>query len=186
MNAEELLLVNNLNISIVVAMGKNREIGNNNKLLWHLPNDLQHFKKLTMGKPVVMGRKTFESIGKPLPGRDNLVLTSTNPDSITEHSKNFKNKVKIFSDFNNLLKFLVLNYDKTEIMIIGGGRVYQNFLPYAKKIYLTLVDAVFTADVFFPDLDSSLWQECAESRVNFQQDENHAYGYSFLEYEKLV
>lgn len=182
MKVDELLLVNNLNISIVVAMGKNREIGNNNQLLWHLPNDLKHFKKITIGKPIVMGRKTFESIGKPLPGRDNLVLTSANPNYISDH---FKNQVTLFSNFDSLLKFLVLNYDQTEIMIIGGGEIYRKFLPYAKKIYLTLVDAAFTADVFFPDLDSSLWQESAASRVNFQQDEKHAYGYSFLEFFRL-
>lgn len=183
MKVDELLLANNLNISIVVAMGKNQEIGHNNKLLWHLPNDLKHFKNLTIGKPLVMGRKTFESVGRPLPGRDNLVLTSANSNQISEH---FKNQIILFSDFDNLLKFLVLNYDKTEIMIIGGGEIYRKFLPYAKKIYLTLVDAVFTADVFFPELDSNLWQERVGSRISFQQDEKHAYSYSFLEYVKLV
>lgn len=175
---EEEFANRNLNISMVVAMGKNRAIGNNNQLLWHLPNDLKHFKSLTIGKPIVMGRKTFESIGKPLPKRDNLILTTSD---LNNFSHSTTENIKLFAGINQLLEFLEQNYQQIEIMVIGGGEIYRKFLPYTKKIYLTLVDAQLSGDVFFPDLDSNLWQECMKHQVDFKKDDRHAYNYSFLQ-----
>jgi dihydrofolate reductase len=184
---------NNLNISIIVAMAKNGAIGKNNQLLWHLPNDLKRFKALTMGKPVVMGRKTFESIlnslGKPLPGRDNLVLTS----GVNYHqyfpniANSLDTSVKVFNNIHKLLDHLAINYHDTEIMIIGGGEIYKQFLAVANKIYLTLVDtnAVLEADVFFPDIDLNIWHEKTDNKVNNYQDDQHKYNYSFIEYQRL-
>lgn len=176
---EEEFASRQLNISMVVAMGKNRAIGNNNQLLWHLPNDLKHFKSLTIGKPVIMGRKTFESIGKPLPRRDNLILTTSD---LNDFSHPITENVKLFAGINQLLEFLGNNYQQIEIMVIGGGEIYRRFLPYTKKIYLTLVDAELPAEVFFPDLDTKLWQECVQQRVDCNKDDQHAYNYSFLEF----
>lgn len=159
------------NISLILAMDNNRAIGCNNQLLWHLPNDLKNFKKITMGKPVVMGRKTFESIGRPLPGRDNIILTR-NKNTL---SNSCGNSIKIYNNIDDIL----LDYNNIpEIMIIGGGEIYNLFLDRANKIYLTLVDTKLLADTFFPELDSS-WQE--QSNVSYESDEKHQYSYSFIE-----
>ncbi len=165
-----------INLSIVVAYDNNRAIGRNNHLLWHLPNDLKHFKKITMGKPIVMGRKTFESIGRPLPGRDNLVISSSNHLSMSEKTE--INNLWFFASIERLYDFIGhSNY--SEIMIIGGGEIYKQFLPKANKIYLTLVDAKFAdADVFFPKLDNS-WQVLTSAQ--FFIDDKHQYNYTFME-----
>ncbi|MFH1822184.1 MAG: dihydrofolate reductase [Patescibacteria group bacterium] len=128
-------------ISIIAVAGKNNAIGKDNKLLWHIPEDLKHFKKITTGHPVIMGRKTFESIGSPLPNRRNIILTRDKsfqaPSCEIRHS---------FEEIINEAK-------KTdeEIFIIGGGQVYEQFIPYAQKLYLTIVDDAPEADTFFPD-----------------------------------
>ncbi|MBP9743568.1 MAG: dihydrofolate reductase [Burkholderiales bacterium] len=163
------------NISIVVAMAKNRAIGKDNKLLWYLPNDLKYFKQITLNHPIVMGRKTFEAIGRPLPGRDNLVLTS-------DHNYK-KDNIIIFSDSKKLLEYCGKNYNiNQEIMIIGGAEIYNIFLKYAHKIYLTLVDTILDADTFFPELDPNIWREVLEKRVDNYIDHEHQYNYSFREY----
>ena len=140
----------------VVAIGKNREIGNGNKLLWHIPEDLRRFKKLTEGHPIIMGRKTFESIvgyiGKPLPGRTNVVLTR-NPDffrsKYTEEAKNWDN-VKLASTFDDALVHAAQSPGADEIHIGGGGEMYELAFPYIDKLHLTIVDSAPEADVFFP------------------------------------
>jgi len=129
-------------ISIIAAMGQNNGIGKNNKLLWHIPGDLKHFKEITSGNIVVMGRKTYESIGRPLPNRTNIIIT-----------KNNKFKAEdclIKNSFNEVLEE-AKSYKDKEIFIIGGGQIYKQALPHTDKLYLTIVDDEVQADTFFPD-----------------------------------
>ncbi len=129
-------------ISIIAAMGQNNGIGKNNKLLWHIPGDLKHFKEITSGNIIVMGRKTYESIGRPLPNRTNIIIT-----------KNNKFKAEgclIRNSFNEVLEE-AKSYKDKEIFIIGGGQIYKQALPHTDKLYLTIVDDEVQADTFFPD-----------------------------------
>ena len=129
-------------ISIIVAVGKNRAIGRNNQLLWHIPEDMQHFKEKTMGKTVVMGDKTFQSIGKPLPGRRNVVVT-LDPNFMAEG-------VEISNSLDDILE--AAKKFPEETFIIGGGQIYALTFPHADKLYITEVDDSPTdADTFFPD-----------------------------------
>lgn len=137
-------------ISIIAAIGSNRELGKGNQLLWHLPQDLKRFKSITQGHPVIMGRKTFESIGRPLPKRTNVVISSQQdyqPDGVTVVS--------------SLMEALILapDLDEEEVFIIGGGRVYAESLGYADRLYLTLVDGEFEADTFFPEYQEQFGTE---------------------------
>jgi dihydrofolate reductase len=131
-------------ISIIAAIGRNRELGKNNKLLWYIPEDLKRFKKLTQGHAVIMGRKTYESIGKPLPNRKNIIIT---------RDQHFKaDNCFIYHSFEVVIK--AINNGEInggEVFIIGGGQIYEQALSYADKLYLTIVDAKSHADAFFPD-----------------------------------
>ena len=129
-------------------MDRNRLIGNNNQLPWHLPADFAHFKSVTMGKPVIMGRKTYESIGKPLPGRTNIVLTRR-PGMTFEG----------VSCASSIEQALALVADAEEVMIIGGSTIYEMLLPQANRLYLTYVDAEFEGDAWFPEFDNNQWSE---------------------------
>lgn len=171
-----------MKFSIIVAMSKNRAIGSNNQLLWHLPNDLKYFKKITMGKPVVMGRKTFESIGKPLPGRDNFIISRNNNFLSAYNFEGCKQDVKSFTSVSDLLLYLKDKNYNTEIMIIGGGEIYNQFLDRVSKVYLTEVDCEMDAEVYFPELDSS-WQLITNNK--FVKDEKHQYNYEIKELEKV-
>jgi len=152
-------------ISLIVAMDRNRVIGFHNRLPWHLPSDLKHFKAVTMGKPIIMGRKTFESIGKPLPGRRNMILT---------RNKDYNaNGVDVFS---SLQEALAAVEDLKEVMIIGGGSIYSEALPFASRIYLTTVDYQFAGDTFFPKIDEAQWIE--SNREDHLVDDNNPYPYS--------
>ena len=140
-------------VSLIVAQGPKREIGLNNKLLWHISEDLKNFKKITTGKAIVMGRKTFESIGKPLPDRKNIVLT---------RDKNFSYPgLDVITDplmaFDLALEFN--DSDESELVIIGGAEIYNIYLPFVQKIYLTEVDYKGEADAYFPEIDRSQWEE---------------------------
>ena len=156
--------MNKTKISIIAAVGKDREIGKNNQLLWHIPEDLKHFKEITKNHAVIMGQKTFESIGRPLPNRLNVVLSK---DDIKidgcEIAHSIDEAIEVGSKENN------------EIFIIGGGLVYAQAIGLADKLYLTLVDANFDADVFFPEYgDFTLvkdepWQNCAEYKFKFTE-----------------
>lgn len=145
---------------MVVAHGPKREIGLNNKLLWHIPEDLKNFKKITTGKALVMGRKTFESIGKPLPNRKNIVLTR----DLNFHPAD----VDVIHD--PLMAFdLALEYDdsdESELMVIGGAEVYKLYLPYAQRIYLTEVNYSGPADTFFPNISESEWKEISSQKYD--------------------
>lgn len=140
-------------VSLAVAKGPKGEIGLNNKLLWHISDDLKNFKKITTGKSVVMGRKTFESIGKALPGRKNIVLTH-------DQSLVIPN-VEVITD--PLMAFdVALDYDdsdESELVVIGGAEIFKIYLPFVQKIYLSEVDYHGAADTYFPELDSALWKE---------------------------
>lgn len=156
-------------ISIIVVIGKNREIGCDNGLLWNLPSDLKHFKEITTGHTVVMGRKTFESIGHPLPNRHNIVLTSNH---------NYKaDGVEIKSNLEEALEWA--KNQKDEIFIIGGGQIYARALLYANKLYLTVVDAVKeNADTFFPD-----YSEFSKTLSEEEHEEN-GLRFKFMELER--
>lgn len=135
-------------ISIIAAVGKNYELGKNNNLIWHLKEDLINFKKMTMGKKIVMGANTYKSLPKNLEGREYIVLSKS--------LKGIKNGI-LFTEFAKLLDYL--NSLDEEVMIIGGASIYQQFLPFADKIYLTEVAAVAPADVYFPTFAKSKYQK---------------------------
>jgi len=158
-------------ISMIAAMDRNRLIGNKNQLPWHLPADFAHFKSTTMGKPIIMGRKTYESIGKPLPGRSNIVL-SRNPEMQFEG-------VVCASNFAEALRAVP---DAQEVMIIGGSTIYEMLLPQANRLYLTYVEAEFEGDAWFPAYDESQWLE-VENEVR-PADEKNAYDCRFVTLDK--
>ena len=138
-------------ISIIVAMGKNREIGKKNGLLWHIPEELKHFKQLTTGHPIIMGRKTYESIGRPLPGRTNIVITRHSISGMERSVLEPQNLLWVNS-LAQALKLAKKQLGGEEIFIIGGASVFEQALPLADKLYLTLVNADFPdADAFFPN-----------------------------------
>jgi len=159
-------------ISLIVAAAENNAIGKNNQLLWHLPNDLKFFKNTTWGMPVIMGRKTFESVNKPLPGRFNIVIT---------RQADWKaDGVIVASDLQDALKKAAETNCK-EFFIIGGGEIYKQAFQLADKIYLTRVHTEIEGDTFFPVIDESKWQQ--DSIQEFTADEKHAFAYSFQTWE---
>ncbi len=153
--------------SLIVAMSNNRVIGANNTLPWHLPADLKHFRGLTMGHPIIMGRKTHESIGKPLPGRQNIVVTANRDFSAPGCDV-----------VPSLHAAIQACGNAEEIFFIGGNTLYQQALPLTERIYLTQVDCVIEGDTFFPLLDMKTWREVAsEARP---ADEKNAYACRFV------
>ena len=159
-------------ISLIAAMDRNRLIGNNNQLPWHLPADFAHFKAVTMGKPIVMGRKTWESIGRPLPGRTNIVL-SRNPDLQLDGAQ----------CASSLAEARALASDSPELMVIGGSVVYELAMPEAQRLYITHVDGEFEGDAWFP-LIGDEW-----SKVSSQHqaaDDKNPYACEFAVYERAV
>ncbi|MBO5800258.1 MAG: dihydrofolate reductase [Paludibacteraceae bacterium] len=156
-------------ISIIVACSENNVIGKDNGLIWRLSNDLKRFKALTTGHAIVMGRKTFESIGRPLPNRRNIIL-----------SKNleYMEGCEIMRSTDEVLE-LAKSTDG-ELFIIGGGQVYEQLLPFADKLYLTLVHTVAEGDTFFPALNRDEWTEVA--RESFKADEKNEFDYEFVDY----
>jgi dihydrofolate reductase len=155
-----------MNINIVVAIAANNAIGKNNKLLWHLPKDLKHFKELTTGHTVIMGRKTFDSVGKPLPNRRNIVVTRQNI------------QIDGCEVVNSLEAALELAKGEAELDIIGGAEIYKQAMPLTNYVYLTIVHQDFDADTFFPEIDYSKWQEL--NREDHEPDEKHAFPFSFI------
>lgn len=160
-------------IAMIVAMAENRVIGRDNQLPWHLPNDLKHFKATTMGKPVVMGRKTFESIGKPLPGRSNIIVTS-NAGFIAAGVK----VAHSIEEAVELARGIAVVDGVDEIMVIGGAQLYEAILPKTDRIYLTQVHGDVVGDAFFPALIDSQWRETG--RQEFKAVEQNVFDYSFL------
>lgn len=156
-------------ISHVVAYGLNREIGKDNDLLWRLPDDLKHFKSVTSGGTVVMGRKTFESIGRALPNRRNIVVTS---DTSFE-----ADQIEVWHD----LERLVEESQNEEWFVIGGATLYDQTMSVTSRIYATEVESTFEADTFYPERIGS-WTITHQS--NHPQDDKHAYAFSFIQYDK--
>lgn len=165
--------MNNIKINLVVAASENNVIGKDNKLLWHLPNDLKFFKNTTWGMPVIMGRKTFDSVGKPLVGRHNIV--------ITRQSGWEQGGVTVVRSFEEAIEE-VGRTDALEAYIIGGGQVYQQTIEKANRIYLTRVHTVLEGDTFFPPIDKNLFQLI--SSLPFGVDDKHKFPYSFEVWER--
>ncbi|MES2004196.1 MAG: dihydrofolate reductase [Bacteroidota bacterium] len=160
-------------VSLVVAASTNHVIGKNNQLLWALPNDMKFFKNITWAMPVLMGRKTFESLGKPLPGRLNVV--------ITRQTDRKPEGVIVVSSLADAIKAAGMAHYK-EAMVIGGGEIYRQAIEIADKIYITRVDAVLEGDTFFPVIDPQKWSLI--STQSFAADARHAYSYHFQLWEK--
>ena len=159
-----------MKISLIVAMSRNHAIGLNGHMPWHLSADLKRFKRLTQGYPIVMGRKTFEAIGRPLPGRTNIVI-SRNPDLKVDGCL-------VFTDIDSAL---VAVADAMQVFIIGGATLYQAMLHRANDLYLTLIDRDFEGDTFFPAIKTSDWQEI--ERQDVFNDPTVDYAYSFITFE---
>ncbi|MCX7090977.1 MAG: dihydrofolate reductase [Legionellales bacterium] len=158
-------------ISLIVAVDEQGGIGKGQELLCYLPADLAFFKVQTMGKPMVMGRRTYESIGRPLPGRRSIVLTTQNM-----HIPN----VEIV---HNEEEALALCQHDPEVMAIGGSSVYRQFLPMAHHMYVTLIHHTFSADVFFPKFDAKLWT--VSVLKEFAADEKNIYNLTFMRYDRV-
>lgn len=158
-------------ISIIVAVAENNVIGDNNSLIWHIPNDLKRFKTITMGHAVIMGRKTFESIGKPLKGRKNLIIT---------RQKNYHAEgcQVVFS----LEEALGLLKNEKEVFIIGGGEIYRNAFSIANKIYLTKVHKKFNGNTLFPEIPMEQWDVVHEEFIT--DDDKVSFSYSFIDLKK--
>lgn len=161
-----------MHISLIVAMSANRVIGADNRMPWHLSADLKRFKLITWGKPILMGRKTHESIGCPLPGRQNLVLTS----DPTYQAPG----CAVVHNLEQARAALPAGTD--ELMVIGGASLYADFLPEADRLYLTLIHREFAGDVFFPPFDASAWREV--ERVDVDDDPVVDFAYSFVVMER--
>jgi len=159
-----------MTISLIVAMGENHVIGRNGDLPWHIPEDLKWFKKNTLGKPIIMGRKTFETLKKPLPGRHNIVITS---------DQNYE--VDGTTVTHSLEEALEAAGEVEEIMICGGASIYKQALPLVDKMYITLIYHDFEGDTFFPKYDTKQWKEVEQIDRYQTHDE---YDYSFLIYER--
>ena len=164
-------------LAMIVAMARNRAIGRENALPWRISGDLQFFKRTTLGKPVVMGRKTFESIGRPLPGRQNIVITR-NPDWCVDG-------VTVVSSLEQALTVAVNTAARDgvdEVMVIGGAEIYRQAIPLAQRLYVTEVDTEVEGDAFFPALDET-WQEV--SRDCYPASEKDEYNYCLVQYDRF-
>lgn len=164
-----------MTISLIVAHDLNRGIGKKNKLLWKLPRDMNHFRETTMGHWVVMGRKTADSIGKPLKGRKNAII-SRQPAWI------FNSSITVANTPKKILDYAKRNPGE-EIFIIGGSEIYRQFLPYADKLYVTEVQAELEADAHFPIIDSSVWEKTFEEKA--PADAENIYDLAFLQYQRV-
>ena len=166
-------------ISMIAAMTPDYVIGKDNQMLWHLPADFKFFKQTTLGKPIIMGRKTFESIGRPLPGRLNIVLSrgsdSPHPDVVL---------VNTVEEAINTAKQALSQSDENEVMVIGGGVVYELFMPLADRLYITEVNAKIDGDAHFPTIDKNQWQEI--SRNLGTVDEKNPLAHQFVTYQKVA
>ena len=159
-----------MSLSIIAAMDQNKLIGKQGKIPWKLPADLKYFKETTMGAPVIMGRKTFESIGFPLPGRRNIILTR-NKNYTAEGCEIVHSQKEILDEFLE---------KKEEAFIIGGAEIYKQFLAYSDKLYLTIIEQQFSGDTYFPEIDWQKWEKVSEKQGN----SNKPYSYSYQIYQR--
>jgi dihydrofolate reductase len=159
-------------ISIIVAVAENNVIGRDNQLIWHISEDLKRFKELTMGHHIIMGRKTWESIGRPLPGRKSIIV-----------SRNANFKAEGAAVAGSLLEAIDYAKNDTEVFIIGGGEIYRGALPLAHKLYLTKVHRRFEGDVFFPEIDTMKWK--VELEKKGKPTEIDGLEYTFINYVRI-
>lgn len=160
-----------MTVIIVVAIAENYAIGKNNQLLWHMPADLKHFKQITSGHTVIMGRKTYDSVGKPLPNRRNIIITRQD---ITIPGCEVVKSVD---------EALELCLSEEEVFIVGGAEIYKLAMDKTDRIYLTIIHHSFDADSFFPEIDYLEWKEV--SKEDYPADEKHKYSYSFITLERI-
>lgn len=160
-------------ISLLVAMDRNHVIGSNNDLPWHLPDDLRYFKETTTGHTIIMGRKTFDSIGRVLPNRKHVVLTRGNDE--------FPKEVKIIRDLEPI-KLWNKDNPQEEYFVIGGGDIFKQVLPFADRLYITWIDEDFEGDTFFPDFSLDEWELTSKSKG--KKDEKNPYDFYYLVYER--
>jgi len=158
-------------LSIIVAKSKNNVIGKNNTLIWHLPEDLKRFKALTTGKTIIMGRKTFESLGRVLPNRKHIVLTKNLDFSVDNEM------VEVVHELADLKKYIE---SEEECFVIGGGIIYNMLIPYANKIYATIINQDFEGDTYFPKIDENVWK--LEKREIGLKNEDNPYDYEYIDY----
>ncbi len=159
-------------LSLIVAMDQNRLIGRDNQLPWHLPADLKYFKATTLGKPIVMGRKTYESIGRPLPRRRNIVI-----------SGNAEFSAPGCELVGGIDEALALCRGESEVMLIGGASLYAQTLERADFLYITRIHHAFDGDTWFPEFDSTRWQ--VEKQEDFDPDHDNPYPYSFIKFKRV-
>ena len=161
-------------VTIIAAIANNNALGKDNDLIWHLPADLKRFKKVTSGHHILMGRNTFESIGKPLPNRTTVIIT---------RNKNYKVEGCIVVD--SIEKAIAISKSDAQIFIIGGAQIYKQAMEsnLVDQLDITQVHHSFEADVYFPEIDTEKWQET--SREDFSSDEKNAFNYSFVSYRKM-
>lgn len=169
--------MSDIRLSLVCALARNRAIGLNNELPWHLPRDLAHFKAITMGHPIIMGRKTFDSIGRPLPGRRNIV--------VSRQQNWFRDGVEIVDSLDAAITCaseVVQDLESREIMLIGGASLYEQAISRAHRLYLTEVHAEVPGDAFFPSFSLDEWREI--SREEFFPDEKNPIACAFVTYDR--
>lgn len=168
-----------ISLAVIVAAADNGVIGRNNALPWYLPDDLRYFKRVTMGKPIVMGRKTFESIGKPLPGRSNIVI-SRNPEFQAQG-------VKVVASLDEALRLaqeIAVMDGVREMVVIGGAEIYRTAIPRADRLYITEVHASVEGDAHLPDVEWAQWRE--RERERHEAQGSNPYDYSFVVYDRVV
>ncbi len=160
-------------LSIIVAKAKNNVIGKNNELIWHLPKDLKRFKELTTGHTIIMGRKTFESLGRVLPNRKHIIFTQ-NPD--------FKVNDENVEIVHSMLQIQEYIEDEEEHFVIGGAMIYNLLMPYVTKMYVTQIEKEFEGDAFFPRIDENIWEVIEKSEV--MEDVNSHLKYEYITYKR--
>ena len=160
-------------LSIIVAKAKNNIIGNNNELIWHIPEDLKRFKRLTTGHTIIMGRKTFESLGRVLPNRHHVILCNDMELNIDDEN------VEVLEDISELKKYID---SEEENFVIGGATMYRLLMPYCKKMYITEIDKDFEGDVFFPEIDLNKWK--VVKREKGPDDGENDFDYEYVDYEE--
>lgn len=161
-------------ISLLVAMDRNHVIGLNNGMPWHLPKDLKFFKEKTIGNTIIMGRKTFSSIGRVLPERKHIVVTKNKDITLP-------NGVEIVHDIDQIKELDKIN-PSDELFVIGGGKIFEHVLPFAERMYITLIDETFEGDVYFPNFSEDEWTLI--SKVKGERDKKNPYDYYFLQYDR--
>jgi len=160
-----------MNINLIVAVDEKNGIGKNNLLPWHLPADLKHFKAITSGHPIIMGRKTFDSIGKVLPNRRNIVI-----------SRQSELEIPGAEVTSSLKKAILLCENEDNVFVIGGAQIFEHALPIANVLYLTIIHHNFDADIFFPEIIKDEWIK--EDYCRFEPDEKNPFPYSFIKYRR--